>query len=452
MRLDGQQIGRYHFERYLGSGGMGDVYLATDPRIQQQVAVKVLQEEASAYPSNSNAAAEKFRHEASAIARLRHPHIVPLYDYNETSIEGKNIFYLVMPFYKEGALNNWLEQHGADLLPLVLVTDFIQQAADALNYAHDHAIIHGDVKPSNFLVDTAANAQRPDLLLTDFGISRFISTSPGGTQSFGTLTYMAPEQCENRPLSNACDQYSLAIMAYELLTGRPPFQGPPGDLIRQHLQELPVRPTTVNTHLPKPVDNVIMRALDKRPENRFPSIADFAGALQQSLQPGKEGRESAGDIGAGQVEAGSIGGYRRSSGIREALPGNDIREVVHINPAEAYNGTRRVITLPGGRQITVTIPPRTSNGRVMTFPGLGEPSPGRGPAGNLSLTVAITESQNLKPPPPIMAQPQSQQQQQQQRQSSKRGLWIALAIIGGVLLLCIITYIIVLVLSASTSI
>src|SRR5260370_25642458 len=138
MRLEGQQIGRYRFEQLIGRGAMGEVYFAVDPRIQQQVAVNVLQGEPSVYPATNVAReAERFRREASAIANLRHPHIVPLYDYDETSIDETAITYLVIPYYKEGSFVSWLRRRGSGLLPMEDVVYFVQQAADSLQSPHN---------------------------------------------------------------------------------------------------------------------------------------------------------------------------------------------------------------------------------------------------------------------------------------------------------------------------
>jgi len=305
MRLEGEQIGRYRFERIIGRGAMGEVYLAVDPRILQQVAVKVLQAETSAYPATNVAReAERFRREASAIANLRHPHIVPLYDYDETSIDEAAITYLVIPYYKEGSFASWLRRRGSDLLPMEDVVYFVHQAADALQYAHNQQVIHRDVKPSNFLIDTSENPNRPNLLLADFGISKFaMGTTAGGTQSLGTLTYMPPEQLNGRP-TYASDQYALAIMAYELLVGHPPFEGPPPVVIRQHMEDQPQPPSMLNPGLPRAIDHVLLRALDKKPENRYPTISEFARALQQAL-PAK------GDIPQRQPESSSVSGEVR---------------------------------------------------------------------------------------------------------------------------------------------
>ncbi len=305
MPLEGKQIGRYRFEQLIGRGAMGEVYLAVDPRIQQQVAVKVLQAEPSVYPATNVAReAERFRREASAIANLRHPHIVPLYDYDETSIDESAITYLVIPYYREGSFASWLRRRGSDLLSMEDVVYFVQQAADALQYAHNKQIIHRDVKPSNFLIDPSENPNRPNLLLADFGISKFgMATTASGTQSLGTLTYMPPEQLHGRP-TYASDQYALAIMAYELLVGRPPFEGPPPVVIRQHMEDQPQPPSMLNPGLPRAIDHVLLRALDKKPENRYPTISEFARALQQAL-PGT------GDIPKIQPESSSVSGEVR---------------------------------------------------------------------------------------------------------------------------------------------
>jgi serine/threonine protein kinase len=372
---------------------MGEVYLAVDPRIQQQVAVKVLHVELSVYPATNVAReAERFRREASAIANLRHPHIVPLYYYDETSIDETAITYLVIPYYIEGSFASWLRRRGSDLVPMEDVVYFVQQAADALQYAHNHQVIHRDVKPSNFLIDISENPNRPNLLLADFGISKFaMATTTGGTQSLGTLTYMPPEQLHGRP-TYASDQYALAIMAYELLVGHPPFEGPPPVVIRQHMEDQPQPPSMLNPGLPRAIDHVLLRALDKKPENRYPTISEFARALQQAL-PGT------GDIPKIQPES-SRGELLRSAEVREAQKGSDIRATLRISPAEAQRGTDRIVNLPGGRQVKVTVPANAYNGQVLDFSGLGESSPSGGPTGNLILTLSITSPDV---PPPLRA-------------------------------------------------
>lgn len=288
MSLEGKQVGRYHFLQLLGSGGMGDVYLAEDARIGQQVAIKVFRSETgiSARSGAEQEMARLFHREAKAIVKLDHPNILPLYDYGEEQINNTALIFLVMPFRPEGSLANRLRQRTETApLPTDEVEYIIRQAANALQHAHDRQIIHQDVKPSNFLLrDRKETPTRPDLLLTDFGISRLITATASMSQSIrGTPTYMAPEQWQGLP-QPASDQYALAVMAYELLTGQPPFRGGPGQLLYQHLNTAPTPPSALNPLLSGDIDTVLLHGLAKEPQARFASITAFADAFQQSVQ------------------------------------------------------------------------------------------------------------------------------------------------------------------------
>jgi serine/threonine protein kinase len=288
MTLEGHQLDHYHIVRLLGSGGMGDVYLAEDERIGQQVALKVIRIEVSSYPAVQDVqkAAHQFRREARAIALLDHPYILPLYSYGEQQIGDKSVVYLVMPYRPEGSLAQWMSQRGStDLLFLWQSAQIIHQAAEALQHAHDRQIIHQDVKPSNFLIRSREKTQSvPDILLADFGIAKLTTTASSTSQSIrGTPVYMAPEQWQGNPVP-ASDQYALGIMAYELLTGRPPFLGVPGTVMFQHLTSAPTPPSVLNPLLSEEVDNVVLQALAKEPGARFPSALAFADALEDAAQ------------------------------------------------------------------------------------------------------------------------------------------------------------------------
>jgi eukaryotic-like serine/threonine-protein kinase len=288
MPLDGLDIGRYHLLRLIGSGGMGEVYLAEDTRINRQVAIKVIRGEAISY-LDTNAtpdAARLFEREAKAIARLDHSHILPLFDYGEERVNDLPLTYMVMPYCPAGSLDTWLRLKGETRetrsLPPQEAAYLLNQAADALQYAHDQQLIHQDVKPPNFLIRTTRDAGLPDLLLTDFGVAKFIAANSSNSQSVrGTPSYMAPEQWEGNPVI-ASDQYALAIMVYQLVTGRLPFQGGPGQMMYQHLMSVPQPPSTYAPALPLEVDSVILQALAKKPEDRFGSITAFARAFQQA--------------------------------------------------------------------------------------------------------------------------------------------------------------------------
>src|SRR5229473_5524486 len=284
MALEELQNGRYRSLRLLGSGGMGEVYLMNDARVSRQVAIKVIRSEAAPYPGSDSAkdAARLFQREAKAIAALDHPHILPLYDFGEESIEDITMSYMVMPFCTEGSLAGWLRQSGSAMLTPPDIAQLVEQAADALQYAHDHQVIHLDVKPSNFLLrSNRKNPNRPTLLLADFGIARSFTTVASASLTIrGTPTSMAPEQWSSMPVA-ATDQYALAVMVYELLAGRPPFVGGMEQLMYQHFNVQPPPPSTFNPVLPTSVDSVLLRALAKRPEDRYPSISAFASAFEQ---------------------------------------------------------------------------------------------------------------------------------------------------------------------------
>ncbi len=366
MSLEGSQIGRFRLLRLLGRGGMGEVYLAEDDQLRRQVAIKVIQAE---YPDPD--AARLFQREARAIAMLNHPHILPLFDFGEATIYGTTLTYMVMPFYKEGTLAVWMQQHRNAALPSPQDVGFIvQQAAGALQYAHNHQIVHQDVKPSNFLIRSSEDASgRPDLLLADFGVAKSTSTTASVSQSVrGTPAYMTPEQWEGTPVP-ATDQYAPAILAYDLLTGHPPFQGGLGQVMYQHLQATPQSPGTLNPRIPTDVDTVILHALAKKPEERFGSISAFARAFQQALP----------------VDSSSP---TRANTLHE--PGrSDIHAALVISEAEALTGTHLILTLLGGRQVPVSVPAGTQDGQMIRLEGQIKPASDRDSPGALILTITI---------------------------------------------------------------
>jgi serine/threonine protein kinase len=266
---------------------MGEVYLAEDTRIDRQVAIKVVRAETEPYPDPITAqdTARLFQREMRAITMLDHPHILPLFDFGEEKNGNSILTYMVMPLRQEGSLTDWLQKRGkSQKLTPGEVAHFVLQAADALQHAHDHHLIHQDVKPSNFLVRSRSGNALPDLLLMDFGISKIITAT--GTTSLnirGTPAFMAPEQWEGQP-QPATDQYALAVMAYLLLTGSTPFSGRMEQVMRQHFTVQPQPSGSLNPAIPPALDEVILRALEKEPDKRFPSILEFAQAFQQALQ------------------------------------------------------------------------------------------------------------------------------------------------------------------------
>lgn len=287
MLSEGRLLGHYRLVRRIGGGGMGEVYLAEDTRINRQVAIKVVRTETEPYPDPvaTQDAARLFQREMRAITMLDHPHILPLYDFGEEKDVNMNLTYMIMPYRQDGSLTDWLQKRGkSERLTPNEVSHFVMQAADALQHAHDHGLVHQDVKPSNFLVRPRSGHVLPDLLLMDFGIAKITTATTTASQSIrGTPAYMAPEQWRGQPQS-ATDQYALAVMAYLLLTGRTPFSGRMEQVMSQHFMDQPQPPGSLNPTLPPALDAVILRALEKEPGKRFPSIHEFAQAFQQALQ------------------------------------------------------------------------------------------------------------------------------------------------------------------------
>ncbi len=398
MLLEGMQLGRYRLLRLLGSGGMGEVYLGEDTHIRRQVAIKVTRAEATPYPNSETAkqAARLFQREVRAIATLDHPYILPLFDYGEQEMEATSLTFMVMPYREEGSLSTWLRQRGEkQTLTPQEVALFIRQAASALAYAHRHQIIHQDVKPSNFLMrSNETNPQLPDLLLADFGVAKFTSASASMSQSSrGTPTYMAPEQWIGQPVA-ASDQYALAIMTYQLLTGSLPFQGRQEQVMYQHLHVEPKPPSTANPRTPADVDTIILQALAKKPEERFASVSAFANAFQQALSLPELPKITNPLYSPGQ----SVVSQTLN---KPAASIADIRATVAISREETQSGTTRTLNLPGGRRITVPIPSGIPDGQVIRLEGQGD-ADSNGTTGALVLTIAVAPEravQALKPVP-----------------------------------------------------
>ncbi len=350
MPLETIQNGRYRILRTLGSGSMGEVYLVEDTRINRQVAIKVIRTEGMPYPDADpqRDAARLFEREAKAIARLNHPNILPLYDFGEEVVNDTPLTYMVMPYCPDGSLASWLQQHGpSPQLSLAEVAHFQHQAGDALQHAHDNGIIHQDVKPQNFLLRANKSAGLPDLLLADFGIAKLAVGTSGASQAIrGTPIYMAPEQWEGNPLP-ASDQYALAIMLYIFLTGRPPFEGGPGQIMYQHFNVIPQPPSALNPAINPNIDMVILRALAKKPQERYPSVAAFSNAFQQ----------------AAMADAPTF--MQEQSTLLNRPQGGSISTPLTIGASEALNGTVRILTLAGGRRVRVAIPPHIQNGQVI---------------------------------------------------------------------------------------
>jgi eukaryotic-like serine/threonine-protein kinase len=297
---------RYAVERLIGEGGMATVYLANDIRHDRKVAIKVLRPELAA-----SIGADRFLREIKVAAQLQHPNILPLYDSGEAS----DFLYYVMPFVEGESLRALMEREQQLSLP-----DSIQltcDIADALHYAHTNKVVHRDIKPENILLRDG----RP--LVADFGIARAVSaageklTETG--MAVGTPHYMSPEQgLASEHIDGRTDQYSLGCMLYEMLVGQPPFHGPNAmAILARHSLEAVPSLQVVRNSIPDEVEDAIMRALEKTPADRFPTIRDFADALAEVDLGSAARRTSSRSV---RARRSAPQGVRRTTGSVRAEP------------------------------------------------------------------------------------------------------------------------------------
>ena len=263
------QLGNYHILQQLGHGGFADVYLGEHIYLKTQAAIKIL------HTHIEQEEIESFRNEALLIAHLVHPNIIRVLDFG---VEKATPF-LVMEYASGGTLRQKFPK-GTQLPPAVFMP-YLKQVASALQYAHEQKLIHRDVKPQNLLL-----TQNEEVKLSDFGIALVEQTSHDQQTEdavTGTIAYMAPEQLQGKARP-ASDQYSLAVVVYEWLSGNRPFIGSRMEVITQHLSTRPPALDEQALNIPHAVSVVLQKALAKDPHQRFASVQDFALALEQAVQ------------------------------------------------------------------------------------------------------------------------------------------------------------------------
>lgn len=277
--LNGQQLGRYELQDLLGVGGMGAVYRAYQAALNRIVAVKVLPASLAANPNF----AARFQREAQTAAALQHPHIVPIYDYGTEN----GVSYVVMPLLAGGTLSERIQM--GEKFSLQQISDLLNKVGSALDYAHQSGVVHRDIKTTNIMFDSHRTP-----FLVDFGIAKLMDdTAVTLTQqgsSPGTPLYMAPEQWKGDPVSPASDQYALAVVIYRLVVGELPFVADnPRALMYKHLETAPTPPHLANPAIPISISAAVLRALAKGPDERYPSVADFAVAFHEACVPESKG-------------------------------------------------------------------------------------------------------------------------------------------------------------------
>jgi serine/threonine-protein kinase len=275
-RLRSATSGEFEILREIGRGGMAAVYLAHEVALNRKVAIKVM----SPALLTGEGMVRRFRQEAVTVANMSHPHIITIHAVRQID----DLHFFVMKFVEGRSLEHIIRSTGA--LPIRMVRGLLWMVGNALAYAHRRGVVHRDVKPANILIDEDGNA-----VVTDFGIAKLVvrengsipRTSRGGeTQTgviVGTPTYMSPEQCLARPVSAASDQYSLGLVAYELLTGRPPFSGSPFVVMHAHTERPAPSIREQRPECDPELDAAIQRMLAKDPQQRWPSVQHALAAL-----------------------------------------------------------------------------------------------------------------------------------------------------------------------------
>jgi len=263
----GTQVGSYRIEQKLGEGGMGTVYRATEINLERTVAIKVLNSDLAGKP----AIVERFRSEAKAQANLNHPNVAILYAF---LLERDNAM-MVMEFVDGENLQQMVNRCGA--IPSDEAVPLFKQALAGIGAAHEMGIVHRDIKPANIMLN-----QRGVVKVMDFGIAKVMGErglTRTGVQ-LGTVFYMSPEQVKGQTADVRSDIYALGVTLYELLTAHVPFYAiSEYDVLTDHVNTAPPLPSTHNANIPKGIESIVLKALEKKPEDRFQSVAEFAEAL-----------------------------------------------------------------------------------------------------------------------------------------------------------------------------
>jgi serine/threonine protein kinase len=281
LPLVGADFAGYRLRAVLGRGGMSIVYQAENPRLLNQIALKVL----APHLASDEVFRARFRDESQIAASLNHPNVIPIHDFGDCA----GLLYIAMRYVPGTDLGRLIAEHGW-LAPQAAV-QLLEQAARALDAAHIRGLVHRDVKPGNLLIARGSDAGDPDhVYLADFGITKQVGASTGLTMAgavLGTVHYVSPEQIREEQVFGAADQYALGCVLYECLTGRAPFEKSTNEAIMwAHVHELPVPPTVLRPDLPPAVDGVIARALAKDPADRYPNCRAFLADARDAIALG----------------------------------------------------------------------------------------------------------------------------------------------------------------------
>jgi eukaryotic-like serine/threonine-protein kinase len=371
-----KKFGKYEIRREVGRGGMGVVYEAYDPVICRRVALKTLSSDLLSGPQ-ADTHIGRLRREAQAAGRLNHPNIVAVYDFGEESRQpaggAGRIAYISMEFVEGRELRDLLARQ--ERFPIPTIVRIMGQLLDALEYAHKNGVVHRDIKPANIIL-----LEDDIVKVTDFGIARIESSTltQAGT-IMGSPSYMAPEQFLAQPVDGRSDLYSAGVLLYELLAGDVPFPGSLSTVMHKVLHDTPTPVSALNVHAPRGADELLGRALAKRPADRFQSAAELKQAIISMLTESNAVRTRGNRIAwatiAACVMAAAAGaGYFvwNSSRDPEGQPKSE-NTAPGTTGGGTTAGTPATPRVPSPEEVPPQTPPRASDTAVITAVGLADP-------------------------------------------------------------------------------
>ncbi|MCB0033226.1 MAG: serine/threonine protein kinase, partial [Anaerolineales bacterium] len=272
--LTNETLGKYHITKRLGSGGMSRVYLAQQPGLNRNVAIKVLH----SHLAEDSDFVNRFEREAASIAQLRHPNITQLFDFDHDHTMG--LYYMVMEYIGGPSLKSEIEERRGreEAFSLDEIVRIFSPLASAVDYAHRQGMVHRDIKPANIMFNSQGQ-----VVLGDFGLVRIASDSHisvAGTIA-GTPYYMSPEQARGESGDTRTDIYSLGVVLFELATMRLPFEGESThSILLKHIADPPPHPTELNASIPAALEAVILKAMEKQPQDRYQTATEMAHDLR----------------------------------------------------------------------------------------------------------------------------------------------------------------------------
>lgn len=352
----------YEIFEELGRGGMAVVYRAREIALERIVAIKILPPELTF----AKGATERFRREAKTAAALDHPNIIPIYRISS----GGRLFWYAMKYLEGRSLGDLLQEKG--LLTLNEAIQILTQVAEALDYAHQRGVVHRDVKPGNVMIDS-----RGRVIVTDFGIAKELQGGAltGSGAILGTPYYMSPEQCRGTALTGAADQYSLGVVTYQMITGQLPFEADSAiDVIHKHVSEPPPPIEQYVPSLPRHVIAAINRAMAKKPDERFPTVAAFVAAMKNEPSEATLIMQRRASLAGAAAPAGRRSGFDKPPSLR-----GTVKRIVI--------GVPLVGALVAG---SVWLATRQADGKEGARPATSTPTPGAtAPASLLPESVPI---------------------------------------------------------------